>query len=140
MTFLIMHTQVGKATPVNSKMFICLALSKKARLFMNNEAILKIIYCFLSNFRVSTKSKAPSPPGLKRLESPGFSQRYPGNPYLKMDQKENLIDKELSLTVVLPGGVEKTAIVHGRYRSLYLYLYILSVRVKGDFCYLLVVC
>uniref|UniRef100_A0A3B4F0F1 Cordon-bleu ubiquitin-like domain-containing protein n=1 Tax=Pundamilia nyererei TaxID=303518 RepID=A0A3B4F0F1_9CICH len=80
---------------------------------MNNEAILKIIYCFLSNFRVSTKSKAPSPPGLKRLESPGFSQRYPGNPYLKMDQKENLIDKELSLTVVLPGGVETTAIVHG---------------------------
>ncbi|XP_014187852.1 cordon-bleu protein-like 1b isoform X4 [Haplochromis burtoni] len=62
---------------------------------------------------VSTKSKAPSPPGLKRLESPGFSQRYPGNPYLKMDQKENLIDKELSLTVVLPGGVETTAIVHG---------------------------
>lgn len=104
---------------------------------MNNEAILKIIYCFLSNFRVSTKSKAPSPPGLKRLESPGFSQRYPGNPYLKMDQKENLIDKELSLTVVLPGGVETTAIVHGRYRSLYLYLYILSVRVKDDFCYLL---
>uniref|UniRef100_A0A3Q4HEH9 Cordon-bleu ubiquitin-like domain-containing protein n=1 Tax=Neolamprologus brichardi TaxID=32507 RepID=A0A3Q4HEH9_NEOBR len=40
-------------------------------------------------------------------------ERYPGNPYLKMDQKENLIDKELSLTVVLPGGVEKTAIVHG---------------------------
>ncbi|XP_029968397.1 cordon-bleu protein-like 1 isoform X2 [Salarias fasciatus] len=30
-----------------------------------------------------------------------------------MDQKENLIDKELSLTVVLPGGVEKTTVVHG---------------------------
>ncbi|XP_030614380.1 cordon-bleu protein-like 1b isoform X2 [Archocentrus centrarchus] len=66
-----------------------------------------------SGLRVSTKSKAPSPPGLKELESPGFSQRYPRNPYLKMDQKENLIDKELSLTVVLPGGVEKTTIVHG---------------------------
>ncbi|XP_008299376.1 cordon-bleu protein-like 1b isoform X2 [Stegastes partitus] len=30
-----------------------------------------------------------------------------------MDQKENLLDKELSLTVVLPGGVEKTTVVHG---------------------------
>ncbi|XP_072253201.1 cordon-bleu protein-like 1b isoform X2 [Leuresthes tenuis] len=30
-----------------------------------------------------------------------------------MDQKENLIDKELSLTVVLPGGVEKMTVVHG---------------------------
>ncbi|XP_058474256.1 cordon-bleu protein-like 1b isoform X3 [Solea solea] len=30
-----------------------------------------------------------------------------------MDQKENLIDKDLSLTVVLPGGVEKITTVHG---------------------------
>ncbi|KAG9349214.1 hypothetical protein JZ751_027657 [Albula glossodonta] len=30
-----------------------------------------------------------------------------------MDQKENLVDKELTLGVVLPGGVEKTATVHG---------------------------
>uniref|UniRef100_A0A672INZ7 Cordon-bleu ubiquitin-like domain-containing protein n=1 Tax=Salarias fasciatus TaxID=181472 RepID=A0A672INZ7_SALFA len=57
--------------------------------------------------------KAPSPPALKKLDSPGFSQWYPGNPCLTMDQKENLIDKELSLTVVLPGGVEKTTVVHG---------------------------
>ncbi|XP_023140680.2 cordon-bleu protein-like 1b isoform X1 [Amphiprion ocellaris] len=66
-----------------------------------------------SGVRVSTKSKAPSPPGIKKLDSPGFSQWYPGNPHLTMDQKENLIDKELSLTVVLPGGVEKTTVVHG---------------------------
>lgn len=66
-----------------------------------------------SGLRVSTKSKAPSPPGLKKLDSPGFSQWYPGNPHLTMDQKENLIDKELSLTVVLPGGVEKMAVVPG---------------------------
>lgn len=66
-----------------------------------------------SDLRVSTKSKAPSPPALKKLDSPGFSQWYPGNPHLSMDQKENLIDKELSLTVVLPGGVEKTTVVHG---------------------------
>ncbi|XP_069009841.1 cordon-bleu protein-like 1b isoform X1 [Embiotoca jacksoni] len=66
-----------------------------------------------SGLRVSTKSKAPSPPGLKKLDSPGLSQWYPGNPHLTMDQKENLIDKELSLTVVLPGGVEKMTVVHG---------------------------
>ncbi|CAJ1079319.1 cordon-bleu protein-like 1b isoform X1 [Xyrichtys novacula] len=62
---------------------------------------------------VSTKSKAPTPPGLKKLDSPGFSQWYPGNPHLTMEQKENLIDKELSLVVVLPGGVEKMTTVHG---------------------------
>ncbi|XP_019110806.2 cordon-bleu protein-like 1b isoform X2 [Larimichthys crocea] len=62
---------------------------------------------------VSTKSKAPSPPGLKKLESPGFSQWYPGSPHLTMDQKENLIDKDLSLVVVLPGGEEKLTTVHG---------------------------
>nr|XP_029135238.1 cordon-bleu protein-like 1 isoform X2 [Labrus bergylta] len=62
---------------------------------------------------VSTKSKAPSPPGLKNLESPGFSQWYPGNPHLSMEHKENLIDKELSLVVVLPGGIENMTTVHG---------------------------
>ncbi|XP_053295630.1 cordon-bleu protein-like 1b isoform X2 [Pleuronectes platessa] len=66
-----------------------------------------------SALRVSTKSKAPSPPGLKDLDSPGFSQWYPGNPHLTMDQKENLIDKDLSLVVVLPGGIEKMTTVHG---------------------------
>ncbi|XP_059198988.1 cordon-bleu protein-like 1b isoform X2 [Centropristis striata] len=66
-----------------------------------------------SGLRVSTKSKAPSPPGLKNLGSPGFSQWYPGNPHLTMDQKENLIDKDLSLVVVLPGGEEELTTVHG---------------------------
>ncbi|KAM9342917.1 cordon-bleu protein-like 1b isoform 2-T2 [Pholidichthys leucotaenia] len=64
-----------------------------------------------SGLRVSTKNKAPSPPGLK--DTPGLSQWYAGNPHLTMDQKENLIDKELSLSVVLPGGVEKMTVVHG---------------------------
>ncbi|XP_040004623.1 cordon-bleu protein-like 1b isoform X2 [Xiphias gladius] len=62
---------------------------------------------------VSTKSKAPSPPALKKLDSPGFSQWYPGNPHLTMDHKENLMDKDLSLVVVLPGGIEKMTTVHG---------------------------
>ncbi|KAG7503153.1 cordon-bleu protein-like 1 isoform X1 [Solea senegalensis] len=66
-----------------------------------------------SGLRVSTKSKAPSPPGLKDPDSPGFSRWYPGNSHLNMDQKENLIDQDLSLTVVLPGGVEKITTVHG---------------------------
>ncbi|XP_032385280.1 cordon-bleu protein-like 1b isoform X1 [Etheostoma spectabile] len=66
-----------------------------------------------SGLRVSTKSKAPSPPGLKRLDSPGLSHWYPGNPHLTMDQKENRIDKDLSLVVVLPDGVEEMTTVHG---------------------------
>uniref|UniRef100_A0A3P9IA06 Cordon-bleu ubiquitin-like domain-containing protein n=1 Tax=Oryzias latipes TaxID=8090 RepID=A0A3P9IA06_ORYLA len=64
------------------------------------------------HFRVSRKSKAPTPPGL-RLDSQGFSPWHPGNLHLTMDQKENLQDKELSLTVVLPGGVEQMTVVHG---------------------------
>ncbi|XP_024142587.1 cordon-bleu protein-like 1b isoform X2 [Oryzias melastigma] len=65
-----------------------------------------------SGLRVSRKSKAPSPPGL-RLDSQGFSPWHPGNLHLTMEQKENLQDKELSLTVVLPGGVEQMTVVHG---------------------------
>ncbi|XP_062313938.1 cordon-bleu protein-like 1b [Osmerus eperlanus] len=68
----------------------------------------------LSGIRVSTKSKAPSPPpALKGLGDPGLPQRYPGFPHRTMDQKENLLERELNLLVVLPGGVEKTTLVHG---------------------------
>ncbi|XP_047227325.1 cordon-bleu protein-like 1b isoform X3 [Girardinichthys multiradiatus] len=63
--------------------------------------------------RLSTKTKAPSPPGLKTVDCPGFSHWPPGSPHLTMDQKENLMDKELSLTVVLPGGSEKKTQVEG---------------------------
>ncbi|XP_061924751.1 cordon-bleu protein-like 1 isoform X3 [Entelurus aequoreus] len=63
--------------------------------------------------RVSTKSKAPSPPALKSLDSSGFSRWYPGNLAFTMDHKENLVDKDLSLVVVLPDGVEKMTTVHG---------------------------
>lgn len=90
----------------------------KINFFTTAEATENYIQCtFLSNNRVSTKSKAPSPPGLNKLDSPGFSQWYPGNPHLTMDQKENLIDKDLSLVVVLPGGEEKMTTVPGRYSS-----------------------
>ncbi|MEQ2283255.1 hypothetical protein AMECASPLE_009318 [Ameca splendens] len=66
-----------------------------------------------TSLRASTKTKAPSPPGLKTVDCPGFSQWLPGSPHLTMDQKENLMDKELSLTVVLPGGSEKKTQVEG---------------------------
>lgn len=66
-----------------------------------------------TGLRVSTKTKAPSPPGRKTVDCPGLSQWRPGSPLLTMDQKENLMDKELSLTVVLPGGVEKNTQVEG---------------------------
>lgn len=68
----------------------------------------------LSGIRVSSKSKAPSPPpSLKGLDDPGLSQRCPGYPHSTMDQKENLLEKDLTLVVVLPGGVEKITTVHG---------------------------
>ncbi|KAM8856276.1 cordon-bleu protein-like 1b isoform 2-T2 [Spinachia spinachia] len=66
-----------------------------------------------SGLRVSTKSKAPTPPGLKNLDSAGLCQWYPGTLHLTMEQVENLIDTDLSLVVVLPGGVEEMTTVHG---------------------------
>ncbi|XP_057709289.1 cordon-bleu protein-like 1b isoform X1 [Corythoichthys intestinalis] len=66
-----------------------------------------------SSKRVSTKSKAPSPPELKNLDSLDFSQWYPGNAAVTMDHKEKPVDKDLSLVVVLPDGVEKMTTVHG---------------------------
>ncbi|KAG7464121.1 hypothetical protein MATL_G00183860 [Megalops atlanticus] len=63
--------------------------------------------------RRSTKGKAPSPPTAKGLDGSRISLRLVGSPLSAMDQKENLIDKDLNLTVVLPGGVEKMATVPG---------------------------
>nr|XP_057937844.1 cordon-bleu protein-like 1b isoform X2 [Doryrhamphus excisus] len=67
----------------------------------------------LSAKRVSTKSKAPSPPALDPLDSSHFSHWYPGSTPFTMDHKDALIHKELSLVVVLPDGVEKMTTVHG---------------------------
>uniref|UniRef100_A0A4W5RWX9 Cordon-bleu ubiquitin-like domain-containing protein n=1 Tax=Hucho hucho TaxID=62062 RepID=A0A4W5RWX9_9TELE len=51
----------------------------------------------------------------KGLDGAGLSQRHSvsGYPLMTMDQKENLLEQDLTLVVVLPGGVEKTATVHG---------------------------
>uniref|UniRef100_A0A8C7V4C6 Cordon-bleu ubiquitin-like domain-containing protein n=1 Tax=Oncorhynchus mykiss TaxID=8022 RepID=A0A8C7V4C6_ONCMY len=69
-----------------------------------------------SGSRVSTKNKAPSPPvSVKGLDGAGLSQRHfvSAFPQMTMDQKENQLEQDLTLVVVLPGGVEKTATVHG---------------------------
>ncbi|XP_067300669.1 cordon-bleu protein-like 1b isoform X2 [Pseudorasbora parva] len=64
--------------------------------------------------RRSSKSKAPPPPpAQKSLDAPLLSHKLPAFPHPAMDQKENLLEQDLTLTVVLPGGVEKTIVVHG---------------------------
>lgn len=86
--------------------------------------------------RVSTKSKAPSPPELKTLETSDLSHWYPGGPHLTMDQKEKPIDQDLSLAVVLPDGEERMTTVHGRYCLFSFHLrddYICSWSEKSDF-------
>uniref|UniRef100_A0A8C7CY30 Cordon-bleu ubiquitin-like domain-containing protein n=1 Tax=Oncorhynchus kisutch TaxID=8019 RepID=A0A8C7CY30_ONCKI len=51
----------------------------------------------------------------KGLDGAGLSQRHfvSAFPQMTMDQKENQLEQDLTLVVVLPGGVEKTATVHG---------------------------
>ncbi|XP_056092094.1 cordon-bleu protein-like 1b isoform X2 [Rhinichthys klamathensis goyatoka] len=62
----------------------------------------------------SSKSKAPPPPPVQQsLDAPLLSQKLPAYPHPAMDQKENLLEQDLTLAVVLPGGVEKTIEVHG---------------------------
>ncbi|XP_016148129.1 cordon-bleu protein-like 1 [Sinocyclocheilus grahami] len=62
----------------------------------------------------SSKSKAPPPPPvLKGLDAPLLSHKLPVYPHPAMEQKENLLDQDLTLTVVLPEGLEKTMVVHG---------------------------
>ncbi|XP_072541818.1 cordon-bleu protein-like 1b isoform X2 [Salminus brasiliensis] len=55
--------------------------------------------------RRSSKSKAPPPPPV--LHGVCVS------PHTAMEQKENPLEQELLLTVVLPEGVEKATVVHG---------------------------
>ncbi|KAF7709626.1 cordon-bleu protein-like 1b isoform X1 [Silurus meridionalis] len=55
--------------------------------------------------RRSSKNKAPLPPAV-------VSSRAPAVTHTTMEQEENMLEKELLLTVVLPEGVEKTTMVH----------------------------
>ncbi|XP_028846816.1 cordon-bleu protein-like 1b isoform X3 [Denticeps clupeoides] len=64
--------------------------------------------------RRSSKSKAPPPPpAVTGLDGTPCCSRVPGYPHMGMEQEENLLDRDLTLVVVLPEGVEKTAVVHG---------------------------
>ncbi|XP_042620247.1 cordon-bleu protein-like 1 isoform X2 [Cyprinus carpio] len=64
--------------------------------------------------RRSSKNKAaPPPPVLKGLDAPLLSHKLPAYPHPAMEQKENLLEQDLTLTVVLPEGLEKTVVVHG---------------------------
>ncbi|XP_058889707.1 cordon-bleu protein-like 1 isoform X1 [Acipenser ruthenus] len=63
--------------------------------------------------RRTTKGKAPPPPSTaKHFDGSSVSQSVE-SPNIVMDQKENFIDQDITLTVVLPGGVEKSTTVHG---------------------------
>ncbi|KAL2302304.1 hypothetical protein Nmel_009727, partial [Mimus melanotis] len=59
------------------------------------------------------KSKAPPPPSeTKSIAVSSFDNTEPSN--LIMEQKENVIDKDIELSVVLPGDVIKYTTVNGR--------------------------
>ncbi|NXU01014.1 COBL1 protein, partial [Buphagus erythrorhynchus] len=59
------------------------------------------------------KSKAPPPPSeTKSIAVSSFDNTEPTN--LIMEQKENVIDKDIELSVVLPGDVIKYTTVNGR--------------------------
>ncbi|KAK6485108.1 cordon-bleu protein-like 1 [Huso huso] len=67
----------------------------------------------LTPTRRTAKGKAPPPPStVKCFDGSSVSQSVE-SPNIVMDQKENFIDQDITLTVVLPGGVEKSATVHG---------------------------
>lgn len=60
------------------------------------------------------KSKAPPPPSQRKsIAISPFDNTEPPN--LIMEQKENVIDKDIELSVVLPGDVIKYTTVNGRY-------------------------
>lgn len=59
------------------------------------------------------KSKAPPPPSETKPSGVSlFDDTESGN--LIMEQKENVIDKDIELSVVLPGDVIKYTTVNGR--------------------------
>lgn len=73
-----------------------------------------LIFNFFLFFR--RKSKAPLPPSeTKSIAVSPFDNTEPTN--LIMEQKENVIDKDIELSVVLPGDVIKYTTVNGRYAT-----------------------
>lgn len=69
---------------------------------------------FLFYYRRKAKSKAPlPPPETKITDCSSFDDLELAN--CTMDQKENAIDRDIQLSVLLPGEVIKTTNVNGRY-------------------------
>ncbi|XP_063115252.1 cordon-bleu protein-like 1 isoform X3 [Cavia porcellus] len=60
-----------------------------------------------------TKAKAPLPPAeTKYVDASSFDDSVESAAFI-MEQKENIIDKDIDLTVVLPGDIIKSTTVHG---------------------------
>ncbi|XP_038606892.1 cordon-bleu protein-like 1 isoform X2 [Tachyglossus aculeatus] len=73
-------------------------------------------------FGRKTKAKAPLPPDVKYTE--GSSLESMESPNFTMEQKENMIDKDIELSVVLPGDVIKSTVVHGRKPMMDLFIFL----------------
>lgn len=73
-----------------------------------------LLFFFFIFFYFRRKAKAPlPPPEPKNLEIPSLDEAELTN--FTMEQKENIIDKDIELSVVLPGDVIKSTTVNGRY-------------------------
>ena len=71
------------------------------------------MFCFC--FRRKPKPKAPLPPAeTKYLDASSVDDSVESSAFI-MEQKENTIDKDVELLVVLPGDIIKSTTVHGRY-------------------------
>lgn len=71
------------------------------------------MFCFY--LRRKPKAKAPLPPAETRnLDASSVDDTVDSSACI-MEQKENTIDKDIELSVVLPGDIIKSTTVHGRY-------------------------
>lgn len=83
------------------------------------------MFCFY--LRRKPKAKAPPPPAeTKHLDA--SSDDTVESSACIMEQKENTIDKDIELLVVLPGDIIKSTTVHGRYDGA-------NERAVGPFCH-----
>lgn len=68
-------------------------------------------------FRRKPKAKAPLPPAeMKGMGVPSAEEPVDSTAAI-MEQNENMIDKDIDLSVVLPGDILKSATVPGRYAA-----------------------
>lgn len=72
------------------------------------------MFCFY--LRRKPKAKAPRPPAETRYVDASSVDPVESSACI-MEQKENTIDKDIELSVVLPGDIIKSTTVHGRYNA-----------------------